>query len=66
MFPALLDGDVPFYSHEIDAYWNDIGSIGEFTQGNFDALAGEVELSPGPGERRDGPLFVGPGCEIAD
>ena len=25
VFPALLDGDIPFYSHEIDAYWNDIG-----------------------------------------
>jgi mannose-1-phosphate guanylyltransferase len=65
VFPALLEGDVPFYSHEIDAYWNDIGTISEFTQGNFDALAGIVELEPGPGERRDGPLFVGPGCEIA-
>ena len=27
VFPALLEGDVPFYSHEIDAYWNDIGSV---------------------------------------
>ena len=27
VFPALLDGDIPFYSHEIDAYWNDIGSV---------------------------------------
>jgi mannose-1-phosphate guanylyltransferase/mannose-1-phosphate guanylyltransferase/phosphomannomutase len=65
VFPALLDGDVPFYSHEIDAYWNDIGTISEFTQGNFDALAGAVELEPGPGERREGPLFIGPGGEIA-
>ena len=27
VFPALLEGDVPFYSHEIDAYWNDIGNL---------------------------------------
>jgi mannose-1-phosphate guanylyltransferase len=65
VFPVLLDGDVPFHSHEIEAYWNDIGTISEFTQGNFDALTGIVELEPGPGERREGPLFVGPGCEIA-
>lgn len=45
VFPALLEGDVPFYSHEIEAYWNDIGSITEYTQGNFDALAGAVELA---------------------
>jgi mannose-1-phosphate guanylyltransferase len=44
VFPALLANDVPFYSHEIDAYWNDIGSISEYTQGNFDALAGALEL----------------------
>ena len=42
VFPALLDGDVPFYSHEIDAYWNDIGNLDELRQGNFDALTGEV------------------------
>src|SRR5215210_6539354 len=46
VFPALLDGDVPFYSHEIDAYWNDIGSVSEFVQGNVDALAGAVGVDP--------------------
>ena len=44
----LLDGDVPFYSHEIDAYWNDIGNLEELRQGNLDALAGAVKLDPGP------------------
>src|SRR5918994_4517641 len=43
VFPALLDGDVPFYSHEIDAYWNDIGNLEELHSGNFDVLAGEVK-----------------------
>ena len=38
VFPALLEGDVPFYSHEVDAYWNDIGNLDELRQGNFDAL----------------------------
>jgi mannose-1-phosphate guanylyltransferase/mannose-1-phosphate guanylyltransferase/phosphomannomutase len=46
VFPSLLDGDIPFYSHEIQAYWNDIGSVGEFVQGNLDALAGEVGIEP--------------------
>ena len=53
VFPALLENDVPFHSHEIDAYWNDIGSIGEYVQGNFDALAGEiVDRGPRGGRRR--------------
>jgi mannose-1-phosphate guanylyltransferase len=47
VFPALLENDVPFYSHEIDAYWNDIGNIEELVQGNFDALAGAVSIEPG-------------------
>jgi mannose-1-phosphate guanylyltransferase len=46
VFPGLLDGDIPFYSHEIDAYWNDIGSVGEFVQGNLDALSGGVGIEP--------------------
>ncbi|MGH2922794.1 MAG: sugar phosphate nucleotidyltransferase [Solirubrobacterales bacterium] len=48
VFPALLAADVPFYSHEIDAYWNDIGSVSEYLQGNFDALAGEVRVQRPP------------------
>jgi mannose-1-phosphate guanylyltransferase len=44
VFPTLLAQDVPFYGHEISDYWNDIGSISEFRQGNFDALAGEVRV----------------------
>ena len=41
VFPSLLENDVPFYSHEIDAYWNDIGNVDELREGNLDALRGE-------------------------
>jgi mannose-1-phosphate guanylyltransferase len=80
VFPALLDGDIPFHSHEIDAYWNDIGSVEEFVQGNFDALAGRVgiappgdEVSPGiyagdasdlDGVKVKPPVLIGGGCEV--
>lgn len=47
VFPALLAGDVPFYSYEVDAYWNDIGTLEELHQGNIDALTGAVELDRG-------------------
>jgi mannose-1-phosphate guanylyltransferase len=50
VFPALLDADIPFYSHEIDAYWNDIGNLEELRQGNFDALRGTVEVEAGQPE----------------
>jgi len=80
VFPALLEGDVPFHVHEIDAYWNDIGSLEDYTQGNADALAGEVDLeAPAPevapgvfaddesglnGVKIKPPVLIGRNCEI--
>jgi mannose-1-phosphate guanylyltransferase/mannose-1-phosphate guanylyltransferase/phosphomannomutase len=80
VFPRLLEGDVPFYSHEIDAYWNDIGNLEELRQGSLDALTGAVAVELG-GEVVDGfrsgtavgdegalagPVLLGKDCEIAD
>ena len=78
VFPALLGADVPFYSHEIAAYWNDIGNLDELRQGNLDALHGAVELEPGAPQVSEGvraassldgaeviaPVLVGSGVEI--
>ena len=46
VFPALLEHDVPFGVHVADAYWNDVGSLPEYLQGNLDVLAGAVEVDP--------------------
>ncbi len=54
VFPALLEGDVPFYSHEAEAYWNDIGNMAELRQGNLDAVGGAVELERGAPEVAEG------------
>jgi mannose-1-phosphate guanylyltransferase len=78
VFPALLAGDVPFYSHEIGAYWNDVGSVEELRQGNFDALGGAVAVEPGAPQVADGvrsasplesarvdaPALIGAGVEL--
>jgi mannose-1-phosphate guanylyltransferase len=80
VFPRLLDGDIPFYSHEIDAYWNDIGNLEELRDGNVDALTGAVQVEqegelvdgyrsgtdPGDEGPLVGPVLLGPGCEIGD
>ena len=80
VFPALLEADVPFYSHEIDAYWNDIGNLEELRQGNVDALRGAVAVEPGAPEVAAGvwagtsvdgialepPVLVGSGVEIGE
>src|ERR1051325_5196027 len=54
VFPRLLESDVPFYSHEIEAYWNDIGDLDELRQGNLDALGGAVQVEPGAPEVSEG------------
>lgn len=80
VFPALMESDVPFYSHEIDAYWNDIGNLEELRQGNLDALTGAVAVEregevvegfrSGEPESDEGalsgPVLLGPGCEIGE
>jgi mannose-1-phosphate guanylyltransferase len=80
VFPALLEGDAPFYSHEIDAYWNDIGNLDELRQGNLDALHGAVAVEPGAPEVAEGvrsaspldgvevsaPALVGAGVELGE
>jgi mannose-1-phosphate guanylyltransferase len=63
VFPALLDHDVPFHVHEIDSYWNDVGSLAELRQGTWDALEGRVRLEVAGQEPRDG-LHVGAGTEL--
>ncbi|MGV1049634.1 MAG: sugar phosphate nucleotidyltransferase [Solirubrobacterales bacterium] len=80
VFPRLLDGDVPFYSHEVDAYWNDIGNLEELRESTVDALTGAVAVDR-EGETVDGfrsgrpeddegelsgPVLLAPDCEIGD
>jgi mannose-1-phosphate guanylyltransferase/mannose-1-phosphate guanylyltransferase/phosphomannomutase len=60
VFPALLENDIPFYSHEIDAYWNDIGNLDELKQGNVDALNGAVAIDRGAPELAEGIWAAGP------
>jgi mannose-1-phosphate guanylyltransferase/mannose-1-phosphate guanylyltransferase/phosphomannomutase len=67
VFPALLEADIPFYSHEIDAYWNDVGNLDELRQGNLDALHGAVAVEPGAPEVADGVRSASPldGAEVS-
>jgi len=71
VFPALLEGDVPFHVHQIYDYWNDVGSLEELRQGTFDALAGELRIEVSPGDAPDGvevvgdePVWIGAGVEF--
>ena len=70
VFPALLEHDVPFHVHEIDAYWNDVGSLPEYLRGNLDTLDGGVNvdllgdvIDDAEGEAK---VLVGEGSRIED
>ena len=65
VFPVLLDGDVPFYIHELHEYWNDIGSLPQLRQGTFDALRGELEVQI-TGEERSPGVIVARGIDLSD
>jgi mannose-1-phosphate guanylyltransferase len=65
VFPALLAGEVPFHIHEIDEYWNDVGSLAELRQGTFDALDGKLHLRM-DGEERSPGVIVAEGCELPE
>ncbi len=65
VLPALLENDVPFYSHEIGAYWNDIGNLEELRRSNLDAVCGEVDLDPGLPEVSHG-VRAGEGSDFSE
>ncbi len=79
VFPALLEHDVPFGVHVTDSYWNDVGSLPEYVQGNLDVVNGTVEAEPagrvfdseadgtdalGAGVALDGRVLVGDGASF--
>jgi mannose-1-phosphate guanylyltransferase len=79
VFPALLEHDVPFGVHVTDAYWNDVGSLPEYLQGNLDVLAGAVGVDAagelfdadggaalGDGVEQSGRVLLGAGARIGE
>jgi mannose-1-phosphate guanylyltransferase len=79
VFPALLDRGVPFGVHSTGAYWNDVGSLPEYLQGNFDVLGGAVDVDPAgevvdsaaaaglaDGVELTGPVLLGEGVRVGE
>jgi mannose-1-phosphate guanylyltransferase/mannose-1-phosphate guanylyltransferase/phosphomannomutase len=63
VFPVLLENDVPFYIHEIQEYWNDVGSLDELRAGTFDALEGRLHIDV-PGQEVGEGVTVGEGSAV--
>ena len=63
IFPELLEHDVPFHIHEIEEYWNDVGSLDELRQGTWDALEGNLRIEV-TGEKTGDCAIVGEGSDF--
>jgi mannose-1-phosphate guanylyltransferase len=66
VFPTLLDNDVPFHIHELQEYWNDVGSLAELRRGTFDALRGDLRLQIEGEEVTPGVMVAGGKLPPAD
>jgi mannose-1-phosphate guanylyltransferase/mannose-1-phosphate guanylyltransferase/phosphomannomutase len=64
VFPALLAAKEPFHVFPLDGYWNDVGTIDQYRQGNMDALTGAVDVQVPGVEQRAG-VWVGDGSTVA-
>src|SRR6187397_166101 len=65
LFPLLLEMGRPLYGHVLDGYWQDIGTIDQYRQANFDALDERVQLNVG-GVRLRGNVWIGEGADVYD
>jgi len=63
LFPHLLEMGRPIYGHVLDGYWQDVGTLDQFRQANFDALDGAVQLEI-PGLRLRGNVWVSEEVDI--
>lgn len=64
VFPTLLETDEPFHVWQLEGYWNDVGNIEAYRQGNFDALCGRVDVARLGTQTRRG-VWVGEGCLVS-
>ena len=64
VFPTLLETDEPFHVWELESYWNDVGNIEAYRQGNFDALYGQVDVAR-RGTQTEPGVWVGEGCLVS-
>ncbi|MBN2072681.1 MAG: NDP-sugar synthase [Actinobacteria bacterium] len=65
LFPDLLEKNIPYFGYRHSEYWNDVGSLDEYQQGNFDALEGKVKVDI-PGKKIREGVWIGRNCKIEE
>jgi mannose-1-phosphate guanylyltransferase/phosphomannomutase len=65
LFPELIGKNVLYYGYRHSQYWNDVGGLDQYQQGNFDALEGKVKVDI-PGKKIKEGVWVGKNCKIQE
>lgn len=65
LWPTLLAAGEHLHAHRISEYWNDIGDLASYRQGNVDALQGRVVLSHSAVEEQPG-VWLGQHVRLGD
>jgi mannose-1-phosphate guanylyltransferase/phosphomannomutase len=65
LFPLLLEMGRSIHGVVLDGYWQDIGTLDQYRQANYDALDERVRLAI-PGVRLLGNVWVGDGVDVED
>lgn len=65
LYPKLLKAGIAYYGYKHNRYWNDVGSLDQYQQGNFDALEGKVKLNI-PGMQINEGIWLGKNCRIEE
>ena len=82
LFPLMLEKNMPLYGYVNKGYWKDVGNLNEYQAGQYDALAGKVNLNFDGSElgkiridktavipestKLDGVVLVGENCIIGE
>src|SRR5919202_999234 len=66
LFPGLLEEGRPLYGYVTDDYWEDIGTLEQFSGAQRDVLDGKVRGVRPPGTRLRENIFVGRRAQVDD
>ncbi|MTI61362.1 MAG: nucleotidyltransferase [Firmicutes bacterium] len=66
LFPLMLKKGKRLFGAALEGYWNDIGSLDEYHQTQFDLLSGDIKLPLNACGVMDGDIYVEDRVEIDD
>lgn len=64
LFPKLLEDEWPMYGYVTEDYWEDIGTLEQYSQAQRDVLNGKVKSVIPPGDRLRENIYIGDRVQV--